>query len=152
MSANRNAGPKGSEIWIEDWLKEIGAENVQYVGSKDQDGPPDWVIVYEGKTVAVEVSLLHDSEGWGKTSEVAFGQELAKLIKEESGRGATAPQWHARCEYDPRESKSSIRNQKEWKARGPQGFEHAGTRRMLSAPKFSIKEGARRDSGTGSSV
>ena len=125
MSSNRNAGPKGSEIWIEGWLKQIGAEKVEYVGSKDQDGPPDWVIVYEGKTVAVEVSLLHDSAGWGKTSEVAFGQELAKLIKEESGRGATAPQWHARCEYDPRESKSSIRNQKEWKARA---------RKALSTP------------------
>ena len=126
MSSNRNAGPKDSEICVGDWLKEIGAENLQYLGSKDQEGPPDWVIRYEGEEVAVEVSLLHDPAGWGRSSEVfAFQHELEKLIEEESVRTATAPQWHARCEYDPRESKSSIRNQEEWKSRA---------RRALSTP------------------
>lgn len=127
MSSKRKNGPKGSEIPIGQWLRQIGARNVQYVGSKDQDGPPDWVIEYEGETVAIEVCLLHDPAGWGKTREiVAFERELAKLIEEESVRGAKARQWHARCEYDPRESKSSIREQEEWKSKARKALRTRG--------------------------
>ena len=127
MSTKRKNGPKGSEIPIMEWLTQIRAENVQYVGSKDQDGPPDWVIEYEGETVAIEVCLLHNSPGWGKTREVAFERELAKLIEEEeSVPGAKARQWHVRCEYDPRVSKSSIRKQQEWKSKARKALRTPG--------------------------
>ena len=127
MTSERNSGPKGSEIAIGEWLKQIRAENVKYVGSKDQDGPPDWVIEYKGDKVAIEVCLLHDPAGWGKTSEAAFERELAKLIQEESIREAKAPQWHVRCEYDPRESKSSIRKQEEWKSKARKALRTSGS-------------------------
>ena len=127
MSSKRKSGPKGSEIPIGEWLRQIRAERVQYVGSKDHDGPPDWIVEYEGETVAIEVCLLHDSAGWGKSREVfAFERELAKLIQEESVRGAEARQWYARCEYDPRESKSSMRKQQEWKSKARKALRTPG--------------------------
>ena len=54
----------------------------------------------QGYTIGVEVTLLHNTEGWGTTRERAFEHELGRLIKEASKEGEQ--RWHARCEYDPR--------------------------------------------------
>ena len=119
MRRKRKEGPKGSEISVGEWLVQIGATNIQYVGAEAGGGPPDWVMEYEGEEVAVEVCLLHDTEGWNKKEQrrikTAFEKELRELIEEESARGETAPRWHACCEYDPRECTSSIRNREEWR-------------------------------------
>ena len=99
MAKKRTNCPKDSEISIGEWLDQIGATK-QYVGS-DGEGPPDWEIQYRGDKIGVEVTLLHDTLGWGKTKEKAFKRELERLINEASKEGEK--RWHARCEYDPRE-------------------------------------------------
>ena len=67
IGKNRNR-PKDSEIPVEEWLRQIGATNIRYTGGLSQ-GPPDFVIEYCGEEIAVEVTLLHDVEGWGRTTE-----------------------------------------------------------------------------------
>ena len=96
--------PKGSEISIGEWLDQIGATNTQFVGG-DENGPPDWEIQYKGEVIGVEVTLLHDTEGWGSTKrgrrrEKAFEGELRRFIEEMSKEGVQ--EWHVLCEYDPR--------------------------------------------------
>ena len=115
--AKRNLGPNDSEIIAREWLERIGAENLTYQGDPSLEGPPDWVGEYKGREVAVEVVGLHDREGWEREVEIAFARELQNLIEEESARGEQAPQWHSRCECDPRESQSSTGDQRAWKER-----------------------------------
>ena len=108
--------PKGSEISIGEWLDQIGATK-QYVGC-DGEGPPDWEIQYKGDTIGVEVTLLHDTEGWGGTKrgrrrKEAFERELRRLIEEVSQEGGQ--KWHALCEYDPRVPRPP--SDDAWKAR-----------------------------------
>ena len=103
--------PKGSEISIGEWLDQIGATK-KYVGC-DGDGPPDWEIQYKGTTIGVEVTLLHNTKGWGRTKETAFAKELRRLIEEVSQEGGQT--WYARCEYDPRVTRPP--RDDAWKAR-----------------------------------
>ena len=104
--------PNPSEISIGEWLDQIGATK-QFVGS-DGEGPPDWKIQYKGEMIGVEVKLLHDTEGWGKTKEIAFKREFGRLFEEESKESGR--KWRARCEYDPRVRPPSGRDNA-WKAR-----------------------------------
>ncbi len=113
--------PKGSEISIGEWLDQIRATK-KYVG-RDGDGPPDWKIQYEGTTIGVEVTLLHNTEGWGRTKETAFERELKRLIKEASKEGDQ--RWHARCEYDPRVPRPPSSNDPTWKERVRDALESA---------------------------
>lgn len=105
--------PKGSEIPIGKWLDQIGATK-RFVG-RIGDGPPDWEIQYRGDRSGVEVTLLQNTEGWGKTKEAAFERELERLIEGASKEGDQ--RWHARCEYDPREPKPPSRRDPTWKKR-----------------------------------
>ncbi len=105
--------PKGSEISSGEWLDQIGATK-KYVG-RDGDGPPDWEIQYKGTKIGVEVTLLHNTEGWGRTKETAFERELERLIKKASKEGDR--RWHARCEYDPREPRPPSSKDPTWKER-----------------------------------
>ena len=65
---------------------------------RDGKGPPDWEIQYRGDKIGVEVTLLHDTEGWGRTKEKAFGKEIWRLMREVSQEGGQ--KWHVLCEYD----------------------------------------------------
>ena len=105
--------PKGSEISIGEWLDQIGAAK-QFVGS-DGEGPPDWEIQYKGDKIAVEVTLLQDTEGWGTTKEKAFERELNRLINEVPKE--VDQRWHARCEYDPTVRRPPSRKDSAWKNR-----------------------------------
>ena len=105
--------PKDSEISIGEWLDQIGATK-RFVGG-DGEGPPDWKIQYKGDKIGVEVTLLQDSKGWGKTREKAFERELGRLIEEESRR--SGQKWDARCEYDPREPRPPSKEDEAWKDR-----------------------------------
>ena len=107
--------PKDSEISIGEWLDQIGAKK-QFVGS-DQEGPPDWKIQYKGDKIAVEVTLLHDTEGWGRTKERAFEREISRLIEEAAQEAEDMPRWHAKCEYDPREPRPPSKESEAWKKR-----------------------------------
>ena len=105
--------PNGSEISIGEWLDQIGAAK-QFVGSYGE-GPPDWEIQYKGDKIAVEVTLLQDTEGWGTTREKAFERELIRLIKEVPKE--VNQRWHARCEYDPTVRRPPSRKDSAWKNR-----------------------------------
>ena len=105
--------PKDSEISIGEWLDQIGATK-RLVG-RDGGGPPDWAVQYKGDTIGVEVTLLQDPKGWGRTREIAFERELGRLIKEESKESGQT--WHARCEYDRREHRPPSKKDGAWKER-----------------------------------
>ena len=113
MAKKRMNCPKESEISIGEWLDQIRATK-KYVGC-DGDGPPDWEIQYKGDIIGVEATLLHDTEGWGRTKEKAFERELKRLIKEASKEGDH--RWHARCEYDPRVRRPPSSKGPTWKKR-----------------------------------
>ena len=110
--------PKDSEITIGEWLDQIGATK-KFVGD-DGEGPPDWEIQYKGEMIAVEVTLMYDTGGWGRTKkgrtrENAFEREIRRLIEEVSQEGG--PKWHARCEYDPRVPRPPSGDDNAWKTR-----------------------------------
>ena len=102
MAEKQKNCPQGSEITTGVWLDQIGAAK-KYIGC-DGPGPPDYEILYEQDTIAVESTLLCDLQGWGMTKEIAFQESLRCLIGEVSAEGADMPKWHASCEYDPRVS------------------------------------------------
>lgn len=92
--------PKGSETSAEQWLRQIGATSIRFLGDKREDGPPDYVIEYAGEEVAVEVTLVQHNDGWGNEKEIAFGRKLHDFISEVL-RDENAPRWHAlQVEYD----------------------------------------------------
>ena len=113
MAKKPMTGPKGSEISIGEWLDQIAATK-RFVGRKGV-GPPDWEIQYKGDRIGVEVTLLHNTEGWGRTKETAFARELERLITEASKE--CIQRWHARCEYDPREPRPPSSEDPTWKKR-----------------------------------
>ena len=97
----REAGPRGSETQARKWL-EAFASDVRHVG--DGEGPPDFVVRFGGHEVAVEVMRMLDGEGWPLEQRLAFERVLEAVV--ESVRNEpSAPRWHVRCEYDPREPK-----------------------------------------------
>ena len=100
MAEKQKNSPQGSEITTGAWLDQIGATKV-YVGC-DGSGPPDYVIQYEGHTIAVEATLLCDPKGWGMKKDIAFEKSLRSVIDAVSAEGEDMPRWHATCEYDPR--------------------------------------------------
>ena len=102
MGRKLRTGPKGSEKLVEKWLRQVGVENIEFVGNDVKGGPPDYIAIFSGEKVAVEATLLHDPAGWGKTQEIAFERQLCKVIEEE-GRKDGAPKWHASVSYDPRQ-------------------------------------------------
>lgn len=92
-------GPRGSELQAEDWLASV-ADEVRFVG--DGEGPPDFVVRFGGKEVAVEVTRMLDGEGWRPKHRMGFERALESVVKSVRDE-AGAPRWHVRCQYDPRE-------------------------------------------------
>ena len=113
--------PKGSELTIEEWLEEIGATDICFVGGGE--GPPDFLVRYRGELVAVEATRLQSSDGWREDRRRAFERQLGNLIAEVYGKRADTPKWHARCEYDPREPGPPGQHCKEWQEAVRQALE-----------------------------
>ncbi len=63
MSENREQGPRESEVSVGEWLEQIGATAIEFVGDKCDEGPPDYLIEYDRETIAVEVTRLLLREG-----------------------------------------------------------------------------------------
>lgn len=118
--------PKGSELTIEEWLEEIGATDICFVGGGE--GPPDFLVRYAGELVAVEATRLQSSDGWREDRRCAFERQLGNLIAEVYGKRADTPRWHARCEYDPREPGPPGQHCKEWQEVVRQALESKGQR------------------------
>ena len=114
MKNERRQRPKGSEIPVGEWLDQIGATAIEYVGDDTGEGPPDYTIEYEGEQIAVEVRLLDDGIGWRREKKVAFEGELKDLIKG-VGTEKDAPKWHTWVEYDPEEPGPPKRGDKGWR-------------------------------------
>lgn len=81
------------------WLRQVGVTGLEYVG--EGFGPPDFVGVYDGDCVAVEVMRLLPSVGWGVTKERGFARELRTLIAQAYQELPHGPRWHVVCEYAP---------------------------------------------------
>ena len=126
MAGKQQEGPRGSEVSIKEWLKQIGATEIRYVGDEEGGGPPDFLMKYTDEEIAVEVTLLHDSEGWSKTEECAFERKLRHLIEEVSMEEVNAPRWHSRCEYDPREPRPPRSDCEGWKGKVRQALRTPG--------------------------
>lgn len=99
MKGKKEVAPHGSELQAEDWLASV-ASNVRFVG--DGEGPPDFVVLFDGKEVAVEVTRMLDGEGWPPEQRIAFERNLEAVIQSLKDEPCT-PRWHVRCEYDPEE-------------------------------------------------
>ena len=106
MAQKGTVGPKGSEIPGEEWLGQIGATGIFYTGAAGT--PPDFVIDYRGDSIAVEVTLLHDQDGWPREVEKAVERNLRRLIEEASNEVEDSPNWHVWCEYDPEQPAGSM--------------------------------------------
>ena len=72
MKNGRRREPKDSEIPVGEWLEQIGAASIEYVGDDAGGGPPDYKIEYGGERIAVEVRLLDDGIGWRTEKKRAF--------------------------------------------------------------------------------
>ena len=114
MKNGRHREPKDSEIPVGEWLEQIGAAAIEYVGDDAGGGPPDYTIEYGGERIAVEVRLLDDGIGWPAEKKRAFERELKDFI-EEVAAGKNAPKWHACVEYDPDEPGPPKRGDKTWR-------------------------------------
>ena len=114
VANSQQKGPKGSECPVLEWLEQIGATNICYVG--DRNEPPDFEITYSEELVAVEVARLLPAIGWDKKIELAFERELKNLI-EEVAKHPSNPRWHSWCQYDLRDRCPSLAQAKVWKER-----------------------------------
>ena len=106
--------PKDSEVPVREWLEQIGATAIEYVGDDAEGGPPDYTIEYAGERVAVEVRLLDDGRGWREEQKRAFEKELREFIKEVAAEKG-APKWHTWAVYDPEEPGPPKRGDKAWR-------------------------------------
>ena len=114
MKNRRHREPKDSEIPVGEWLEQIGAAAIEYVGDDAGGGPPDYTIEYGGERIAVEVRLLDDGIGWRAEKKRAFERELKAFIKEATAE-RDSPKWHVCVEYDPDEPGPPKRGDKTWR-------------------------------------
>ena len=114
--------PHDSEQIVRPWFKQIGMVDLKHVGK--EPGPPDFVGRYDGDRIAVEVTRLLPSDGWGLTKERAFAARLRALVARIYREIPDGPRWNVLCEYDPAQPCPSPRST-EWEAEA---------RRALSTP------------------
>lgn len=104
----RDNTPDTSETAVGEWLRQIGATNIEFEGDKAKIGPPDWTVEHQGRSVAVEVSRLDDTDGEVMRPWIRFSrqvrQELDRImpeVQQKLGHG-----WHvAQLEYDEDQSR-----------------------------------------------
>ncbi len=123
MVNSQHKGPRDSEISIQEWLEQIGATDISYVGH--QNSPPDFTIKYSGKTIAIEVARLIPDVGWERKTEIAFERELRTLI-EEVASDPSNPRWHSWCQYDSRDRCPSRSDSETWKERARKALRTGG--------------------------
>ena len=102
-----------SEATCKDWLAQIGATDIRFVG--DQHGPPDFEATYRDELIAVEVTRTKERIGWLREFECAFAKQLEEYIEETTNGTRNCPRWHASCEYDPRETRPPGKNDRYWR-------------------------------------
>ncbi len=134
MANSQHKGPKGSEIPIQEWLEQIGATDISYVGNRNS--PPDFTIMYSGKRIAVEVARLLPDVGWENKTRIAFERELKNLI-EEIASDPSNPRWHSSCQYDSCDRCPSRSESEAWKERARKALctESSGGEFQLLPPK-----------------
>lgn len=123
MANSQCKGPKGSEIPIQEWLEQIGATDISYVGGRNS--PPDFLIMYSGNQIAIEVARLIPDVGWEKKTEIAFERELRNLI-EETASDPRSPRWHSSCQYDVCDRCPPRSESEAWKKRAREALRTAG--------------------------
>lgn len=97
-------GPKGSEIRVEQWLRHRpSVTDVRFVGDEGE-GPPDFLVRFDGASVAVEVTKMSLQTGWPESHRIAFERALCDVVQVVKS-DPKAPRWHVLCEYDPRHPK-----------------------------------------------
>ena len=102
-----------SEATCRDWLTQIGATDICFVG--DQHGPPDFEATYRDELIAVEVTRTKELISWPRELECAFAKQLEDFIEEITNGTRNCPRWHASCEYDPRETRPPGKNDQYWR-------------------------------------
>lgn len=99
-----------SEQVVPNWFRQIGATDPRFVGDKGKQGPPDWVIRYEGNTIAVEVTLLRDEQnGWPRAVEMGIEDKLCELVEKVSREHDSPLAWQVWCEYAPEQPRRTMR-------------------------------------------
>ena len=103
-----------SEQEVPNWFRQIGATDPpRFVGDKGKQGPPDWVIRYEGNTIAVEVTLLRDEKkGWPRAMEMGIENKLCELVEKVSWEHGSPLAWQVSCEYAPEQPRRTMRTGK----------------------------------------
>ena len=95
-------GPRGSEVPVGEWLRQIGCTDIEYVG-EEEEGPPDYVARFHGDEVAIEATLLHD-HAWPEEVRRSFERELREVIERHYADHSDTCLWHVVCEFDPAEA------------------------------------------------
>ena len=109
------SGPRGSELVVEDWLqRRSDVVDFRYVGDLGE-GPPDFLAVFHGEEVAIEVTRMPLDTGWPENQRLAFEAELQQVVQSVKD-DPEAPRWHVLCEIDERQPRPPKRNG-EWKER-----------------------------------
>ena len=108
MSGKGSLSHRERESAVRTWLERVGVIGVEHVG--DGPGPPDFAGRYDDECVAVEVTRLFPSDGWGVKKEMGFAARLRTLIDEVYREFPEGPRWHVICEYDPSQPCPSVRS------------------------------------------
>lgn len=107
------SGPRGSELVVQDWLqRRPDVEDIRYVGDSGE-GPPDFLAVFHGEEVAIEVTRMPLNTGWPEDQRLAFEAELRRVVQSVKDV-SEAPRWHVLCKIDRRQPKPPKRHG-EWK-------------------------------------
>ena len=114
-TVSSRSGPRGSELVDQDWLqRRSDVVDVRYVGDLGE-GPPDFLAVFHGEEVAIEVTRMPLETGWPEDQRLAFEAELQQVVQSVKD-DLEAPRWHVLCEIDERQPRPPRRNG-EWKER-----------------------------------
>ena len=110
------------ELVVQPWLERVGVVGVKHVGAGA--GPPDFAGRYDDECVAIEITRVFPSDGWGVKKEMGLAHRLRTLIVEVYREFPDGPRWHVSFEYDPLQPCPSARSSG-WQAEA---------RRALSTP------------------
>ena len=107
------SGPRGSELVVQDWLqRRPDVVDIRYVGDLGE-GPPDFLAVFHGEEVAIEVTRMSLDTGWPENQRLAFEAELQRVVQSVKD-DPEAPRWHVFCKIDVRQPRPPKRHG-EWK-------------------------------------
>ena len=123
MNGNALLSRRERESVVRDWLEKVGVAGLNHVG--EGPGPPDFTGYYDEEPVAIEVTRLFPSDGWGVSKEMGFARRLWALIAEVYGEHPDGPRWHVVCEYDPSQPCPSSKSTG-WKARARRALSTSG--------------------------